>query len=47
MINKTNIDLIKLLKSPEMKEKILAMDNIILNNTPDEFTTYIKTEIDK
>ncbi len=47
MVNKTNIDLVKLLKSPEMKEKILAMGGIVLGNTPDEFTAYIKAEIDK
>ena len=47
MVNKVNADLVKMLNSPSMKEKILAMGGITLGDTPDEFTAYVRAEVDK
>jgi len=47
MIAKANAELVKMLKSPDMKEKILLQGGIAIGNTPDEFGAYIKSEIDK
>jgi len=36
-----------MLKSPDMKEKILLQGGIAIGNSPDEFAAYMKSEIDK
>ena len=46
-INKVNADVTKILKSPGMKEKILAMGGIPVIDSPIEFTTFMKSEVDK
>jgi tripartite-type tricarboxylate transporter receptor subunit TctC len=47
IVVKANADLAKMLKSPDMKEKILQQGGIASGNSPDEFTAYIKSEMDK
>jgi tripartite-type tricarboxylate transporter receptor subunit TctC len=47
MVAKANAELVKMLKSPDMKEKILLQGGIAIGNTPDEFAAYMKSEIDK
>jgi tripartite-type tricarboxylate transporter receptor subunit TctC len=47
MVAKANAELVKMLKSPDMKEKILSQGGIAVGNSPEEFTAYIKSEIDK
>ena len=46
-VNKVNADVTKILKSPGMKEKILAMGGIPVSDSPIEFTTFMKSEVDK
>ena len=47
IVIKTSAELAKMLKSSDMKEKILAMGGITLGNSPDEFAAYTKAEIAK
>ena len=47
IVAKVSSELVKMLKAPEMKEKILAQGGLTGGNTPEEFTTYVKAEIDK
>ena len=47
MVAKANAELVKMLKSPDMKEKILLQGGIAIGNSPDEFAAYMKSEIDK
>lgn len=47
IVNKTNAELVRMLKSPDMKEKILTMGGITLGNSPDEFAAYTRAEVDK
>lgn len=46
-INRANQDLTKMLRSPDTRERILAMGGIPLANTPDEFTAFVTAEIAK
>jgi tripartite-type tricarboxylate transporter receptor subunit TctC len=46
MIAKANAELVKMLKSPDMKEKILLQGGIAIGNSPDEFAAYMKSESD-
>lgn len=47
MVAKANAELVKMLKSPDMKEKILLQGGIAIGSSPDEFAAYIRSEIDK
>jgi tripartite-type tricarboxylate transporter receptor subunit TctC len=47
MVAKANAELVKMLKSPDMREKILLQGGIAIGNSPDEFAAYMKSEIDK
>ncbi len=47
IVTKVNAELVKMLRSPGMQEKILQQGGIAIGNTPEEFTAYVKTEIDK
>ena len=47
MIAKANAELVKMLKSPDMKEKILLQGGIAIGNSPDDFAAYMKSEIEK
>ncbi len=44
---KANAELAKMLKSPEMKEKILQQGGIASGNSPEEFAAFIKSETEK
>jgi len=46
-VNKVNLDLTKMLRSPDTKEKILAMGGITLGNSPEEFSAFVRAEIEK
>ena len=46
-VNRVNQDLTKMLRSPDTRERILAMGGIPLANTPDEFTAFVTAEIAK
>ena len=46
-VNRASQDLTKMLRAPDTKEKILAMGGITLGNSPDEFTAFIRAEVDK
>ena len=47
MVAKVNAELAKMLKSPDMKEKILQQGGIASGNSPEEFAAFIKSEIEK
>ena len=47
MILKVNAELAKMLKSPDMKEKILQQGGIASGSSPEEFTAFLKMETDK
>ena len=47
MVAKANAELAKMLKAPDMKEKILLQGGIASGNSPEEFTAFIKSETDK
>jgi tripartite-type tricarboxylate transporter receptor subunit TctC len=47
MVVKVNAELAKMLKSPDMKEKILQQGGIASGNSPEEFTAFIKAETEK
>lgn len=46
-VNAVNAELVSILRSPDMKERILGMGGIPLGNTPEEFAAYMKTEEEK
>lgn len=47
IVIKTNAELVKMLKSPEMREKMLGMGGITLSSAPDEFAAYVSAEVGK
>ena len=47
MIVKANSELAKMLKSPDMKEKILQQGGIASGNSPEEFATFVRNETEK
>ena len=47
IVAKVNAELVKMLKAPEMKEKILQQGGLAGGTSPEEFTAYVKAEIDK
>ena len=47
VISKVNADLVKMLTSTAMKDKILTMGGITLGDTPAEFAAYTKAEVAK
>jgi tripartite-type tricarboxylate transporter receptor subunit TctC len=47
IVNKANQDLTKMLRSPDTREKILAMGGIVLANLPEEFSAFVRAETDK
>jgi tripartite-type tricarboxylate transporter receptor subunit TctC len=46
-INRANLDLTRMLRSPDLRERILAMGGITLGNTPEEFTAFVSAETAK
>jgi tripartite-type tricarboxylate transporter receptor subunit TctC len=47
VVNKANFDLAKMLKAPDMRERILVMGGVALGNSPEEFAVYVQAEVDK
>ncbi len=47
IVGKVNAELVKMLKAPEMKDKILQQGGLAGGTTPDEFAAYVKAEADK
>ncbi len=47
IINRVNAELVKIMHSPELKEKLAATGTDPLTSTPEEFAAYIKSEIAK
>jgi tripartite-type tricarboxylate transporter receptor subunit TctC len=47
IVRKLNADLVAMLNTGEMKQKILAMGGITLANTPEEFSAFVKSETEK
>ena len=47
IVAKINAELVKMLKTPEMKEKILQQGGIAGGNSPEEFSAFIKAEVEK
>jgi tripartite-type tricarboxylate transporter receptor subunit TctC len=47
IVIRINAELAKMLKSPEMKERILQQGGIASGNSPEEFTAFIKAEEEK
>ena len=47
VVGKVNADLVKMLKSPAMKDKILTLGGITIGDIPDEFMAYTKAEVEK
>ena len=46
-VNNAGIELMKMLRSPDTREKILAMGGITLGNSPEDFSAFIRAEIEK
>lgn len=48
IVNKLHTDVVKILQTPEMKERLYGQGfEVTFNNTPAEFTAYLKTDIAK
>jgi tripartite-type tricarboxylate transporter receptor subunit TctC len=47
IVLKTHNELARLLKTPETREKLLALGSIAGGNTPEEFTLFIRTDIER
>ena len=47
VVNRLNAELVKIMHSPEMKEKLAATGTDPLTSTPEEFAAYIQREIAK
>jgi tripartite-type tricarboxylate transporter receptor subunit TctC len=46
-INRANLDLTRMLRSPDTRERILAMGGIALGNSPEEFSAFVQAEVAK
>jgi len=47
IVQRINAELVKILKMPDVQEKLAGLGAQIVATSPDEFATYLKTEIDK
>jgi tripartite-type tricarboxylate transporter receptor subunit TctC len=47
IVNKISQDIAKILATPEMQEKFLGQGALPVPDTPEQFTTFIRSEIDK
>jgi tripartite-type tricarboxylate transporter receptor subunit TctC len=47
IVSKANQDLTRILRSPDTREKILAMGGIVLANSPEEFAAFVRAETEK
>jgi len=46
-VNAVSAEIVKILRAPDMKERIVDMGGIPLGNTPEEFAAYMKAEEEK
>jgi len=46
-VNKASLDLTNMLRSPDMRERILAMGGLTLGNSPEQFSAFVKAEVGK
>ncbi|MGH8702201.1 MAG: Bug family tripartite tricarboxylate transporter substrate binding protein [Burkholderiales bacterium] len=46
-VNRASLDLAKMLRSRDTRERILAMGGIALGNSPEEFSAFVRAEIEK
>jgi len=47
IVQRINAELVKILKMPDVQEKLAGLGAQIVATSPDEFSTYLKAEIDK
>lgn len=47
VVQKTNTELVRMLKAPEMREKLLGMGGVVVADTPDEFTAFVKQDVER
>jgi tripartite-type tricarboxylate transporter receptor subunit TctC len=47
IVSKVNQDLVKMLRAPDTREKILAMGGIVLPQSPESFTAFVRAETAK
>ena len=47
IVNTVSTELVKILHAPDMKDRIVGMGGIALGTTPDEFTAFMKEEVEK
>jgi tripartite-type tricarboxylate transporter receptor subunit TctC len=47
IVNTVSAEFVKILHAPDMKERIVGMGGIALGTTPEEFTAFMKEEVDK
>jgi tripartite-type tricarboxylate transporter receptor subunit TctC len=47
IVNTVSAEFIKILHSPDMKERIVGMGGIALGTTPEQFTAFMKEEVEK
>lgn len=47
IVNTVSAEFVKILHSPDMKDRIVGMGGIALGTTPEEFTAFMKEEVEK
>jgi tripartite-type tricarboxylate transporter receptor subunit TctC len=47
IVNRLNRDLVRVLASPDVREKIMAQGNYVIGDTPEQFAAFIRTESEK
>jgi tripartite-type tricarboxylate transporter receptor subunit TctC len=47
IVNTVSTELVKILHAPDMKDRIVGMGGIALGTTPEEFTAFMKEEVEK
>jgi tripartite-type tricarboxylate transporter receptor subunit TctC len=47
IVSKVNQDLVRMLRAPDTRERILAMGGIVLPQTPEQFTAFVQAETAK
>lgn len=47
IVNKLNAEIVRILKMPDVQEKLAGLGAQIVGSSPDEFAAYLKSEIDK
>jgi tripartite-type tricarboxylate transporter receptor subunit TctC len=47
IVNTVSAELVKILHAPDMKDRIVGMGGIALGTTPEQFTAFMKEEVEK